>query len=235
MIGKLMTSLCLAAFPCQASLPGPPLPADKGNGMVCSGIVQFYKKPREILKLPPSTLKIGPDNAKVKLVIFNDFLCMACYQGYLAESRLVSRFDHEIQLIYYNFPLDQTCNPYISKTVYANSSLASLAMLAASEEDVLRKYMFRHFSLYNDISECYSRDIAMKMSLGLVDPHKFNNHLDDPLMTGILRRDVELAHKLGINATPTLFINGRRIIGLPPQGVLEGIVKREVALSRIAK
>jgi protein-disulfide isomerase len=39
-----------------------------------------------------------------------------------------------------------------------------------------------------------------------------------------------LARQLGVNATPTIFINGRRMVGAPGTEALEMIIKKELGL-----
>ena len=41
-------------------------------------------------------------------------------------------------------------------------------------------------------------------------------------------RDIALAERLGINGTPTLFVNGREIGGVLPREAMEMIVTREL-------
>jgi protein-disulfide isomerase len=53
--------------------------------------------------------------------------------------------------------------------------------------------------------------------------------MDLAATSNLLRRDIDLAEKLKIRATPTIFIDGRRVDGVAPQEVMEAIIRRELA------
>jgi protein-disulfide isomerase len=61
---------------------------------------------------------------------------------------------------------------------------------------------------------------------------KFTGSLDGKTHSGNIDRDRRLAVSLGIYSTPTVFINGRRIVGERSYEYFRRIVEEELAAAR---
>lgn len=188
----------------------------------------FYKQVPENPVLPESSLRIGNDNAKIQIVAFTDFLCSACFQFFQLENAVLTKYGDQISVTYYNYPLDQSCNSKVEQTVYKASCTAAKSFLAAASLNIFPEYQDKHFSRYQEFHSQYSKDKALEVAFNLTESVRFEGELASNAVNQILKRDIELADKLHINATPTLFINGRRMEGVPPRAVLEGIIEREL-------
>ncbi|MCX7781299.1 MAG: thioredoxin domain-containing protein [Negativicutes bacterium] len=191
-------------------------------------VADFYRQEAEKLELPPSLLTTGPAGAKVQIIAFTDFLCSACYQFFRLEKELTAKYGDKIAFAYYNYPLDQECNQYVRQTVYKSSCTAAKAMLASALTGVFPVYLEKHFSRYNDFHGKYDRDKALETVAGLIEPKWFMDQAESAAVQQLLQRDIELAEKMNIKATPTIFINGRRLEGVPPREVVEMIVQKEL-------
>ncbi len=188
----------------------------------------FYRQEAENPVLPPSSLTIGPADAKVRIAVFTDFLCSACYQFFQLEKELAAKYDGLISFAYYNYPLDRDCNDDVSRTLYASSCTASESMLASASQGFFPAYIEKHFARYHEFHGAYGRDKAAATAEGLGDPARLMAEAASAATRQIIRRDVELAKKLRVKATPTLFINGRRMVGVPSRELIEAIVEREL-------
>ncbi len=188
----------------------------------------FYRQQAENLQLPPTTLTVGSADAKVKIVVFTDFLCAACYQFYQLEKELTAQYGDAVAFAYYNYPLDKECNPDLQRTMYASSCTAAGSMLAAASLGFFPEYMAEHFARYHEFHGQYGPDKAAATAAGLSDPARFMAVADSAAVRQILRRDIALADKLRIKATPTLFINGRRMVGVPSRELMAAIIEREL-------
>jgi protein-disulfide isomerase/uncharacterized membrane protein len=200
------------------------IPPDQVQAHV-SGI---YSGAPQALELPESALLLGPEAAPVTMVVFTDFLCGACRQFYRVERDLVARYRDRIRIVYYNFPLDRECNAYARHTRYPGSCEASRAFIASGNAGVFGDYLAAHFAAYESIAGRYSPAISLKIASGVTDPDAFAEAMRSQDAADILRRDIELANRYGVNATPTMFINGRRIEGVPPREILEAVIDREL-------
>jgi protein-disulfide isomerase/uncharacterized membrane protein len=188
----------------------------------------FYRQGPENLTLPPSALTIGPADAKVKVAVFTDFLCSACAKFAALEKELRAKYGEGISFAYYSFPLDRECNDKVSRTVYESSCVASRAMLAAAAEGIFPQYEESHFAVYNALHGGYGRDRATEIAAGLGKGAGFAARLEAAAAAQTLRRDIALAAGLGVKATPTIFVNGRRLEGVPERAVIETIIEREL-------
>ena len=65
-------------------------------------------------------------------------------------------------------------------------------------------------------------------ALGLNMP-KFNQCLDSSTHHDIVQADLDLGEKMGVNSTPTIYINGRAVIGAQPWEVFKSIIDEELA------
>jgi hypothetical protein len=93
---------------------------------------EFNNTPVEKTHFQNNTLRVGDPAAPLTINVFTDFLCSACYQFYNTEKYLITKFSGKINIIYHHYPLDQSCNPSVSKTIYPNSCISAQAMQAAA-------------------------------------------------------------------------------------------------------
>lgn len=200
-------------------------------------VATFYKQKEEQVNFPKSTMVIGDPGAKITIYIFNDFLCSACYKLYQIEKYILTKYRNKIRIIYYHYPLDKSCNKYMDDTVYENSCLASQAMYAASEAGFFEEFFYTHFSEYNNFKESFERENIIK-NLSITEKkfglkkesiQQFISLLDAGSGSSQISGHIEFAEKLKIEATPSFFIAGRRIVGVPPKELLEGIIETELA------
>jgi len=199
----------------------------------------FFRSPVEKLDLPESGITLGNPNAEVAVVAFTDFLCSACYQFYRNEMFILSKYRDRVKIVYYNYPLDRNCNQELKRTVYKNACIASRALLAASDRGFVEEYITKHFADYQNTHSRYTTEIALDAfnqidvgKRGSMTAEQFRDYMNSPVITGRLNEHLQLAKQLNVNATPTLFIGGRRLVGVPPVELLENILENELANSR---
>lgn len=66
------------------------------------------------------------------------------------------------------------------------------------------------------------------VALGL-KTETFNQCLDSGKFAGIIEEDVKYGEALGVQSTPTVYINGRAILGAQPYDVFQSIIDEELA------
>ncbi|MCU0847268.1 MAG: thioredoxin domain-containing protein [Spirochaetes bacterium] len=203
---------------------------------VSSFIKDFYNYAVEKPDLPDSKMIIGNPDAPVTVTVFTDFLCSHCYELFKMEKFLLSKYRGRIKFVYYIYPLDKECNPGVSRTVYKNSCLASRAIIAASDKGLFREYLVAHFSAYEKYSRGYEKTDMMENyrlaagKAGLApDESGFSALIDSETVSDRLFGGIAAGEKLKIRGTPAIFIAGRRLGGLVPREILEGIIDRELA------
>lgn len=196
----------------------------------------FYRQPRENIIFPDNGINLGSPKAPLTIHVFTDFLCSACNQFYLIEKQLLARHGDRVRVVHYNYPLDQGCNGTVPRTVYKDSCTASRAFISATDAGFIEQYIVEHFSQYEHLSHSYSRARAAEILVRVdsasrkgMNGAQFLALMDSPKTTDRLNEHLELAKKLKVSATPTLFINGRKIEGFPPMEIFDAIIATDLA------
>ncbi|MBN2080524.1 MAG: thioredoxin domain-containing protein [Spirochaetes bacterium] len=195
----------------------------------------YHSLDREELSLPPSAMALGDPDAEIRIAVFTDFLCTACSRFNTVEKSLMARFPGKLRIEYYNFPLDSVCNRHSARTLYPNSCATSQAFLAAAERGEFKKLLEYHFSHYNENkSRLLHGDSLITVNeyfrerLGREGQALFIVQALSERFKILLHDETELGGRLGIHSVPTIFINGRRIEGVPDAPLLESVIADEL-------
>lgn len=193
----------------------------------------FYSIPQEDLILPESAMHYGDPDAPVRIIAFTDFLCSACFRFYQDSQKLLSRFNGKIRIDYYTFPLDMVCNKNSPRTVYPNSCVASRAFLAASRDGRFRDLLEYHYGQYREKHlRMTSGDVLAAINDYFrdrgVERERFFAAMNSDTIRRMLERDIDLGGTIAVRSVPTLFVNGRRLEGIPDYGLFESVIAREM-------
>lgn len=150
--------------------------------------------------------KIGSDSAKIKVVEFSDFECPACLSAEPNVKKLRSDYsEQEVQLIYRHFPLTQHIH---------SRQVATLAEAAGQQG----KFWEMHDKLFETQTQwtILSKDDATAFFLSLaknlgLDENKIKQDLEENAYKLKIEDDIAEGQRLGVNSTPTFFVNGRKL------------------------
>ncbi|MHB1846921.1 MAG: DsbA family protein [Deltaproteobacteria bacterium] len=157
----------------------------------------------DVSKLPCQ----GPANAKLTLVEFSDFDCPHCKAARpLLEELVHSRPD--VRLCFMSFPL------------HPHSGLAADAAAYALEKGQFWRY---HDLLFEDQEARASMDETAYVAelerlggkLGL-DPAGLSAAIHDPKIQQLIDAQRDLGRSLGVDGTPFVFVNGRKLPPISP-------------------
>jgi protein-disulfide isomerase len=196
----------------------------------------YHAIQEEEISLPDSIMFLGDPSAKIRIIVFTDFLCTACMKFYETEKFLMERFPGKIRVDYYSFPLDTVCNSHIPKTVYSNSCVAAQAFSAAARRGIFSDFLGHHYGHYREnLSRFRSGDVAAGFKDYFKEPSLYAAFMQEVLSDTVkrsVRDDVELGGELKVRAVPTLFIDGKRLEGVPEAKLLEYVLSREIKEKR---
>lgn len=161
-----------------------------------------------------ATTTHGPANAPVTIVIFSDFQCPFCAGAAITTRDLVERYGERIRVVFRQFPL-----PF-----HHNAHAAAEASLAAHAQGKFWQMHDRLFANQGDLDRASLTQHAHAIGLHV---GTFDAALDSNTYAQAVDSDLELGMELGVNATPTMFVNGARI---PNAGDLDALVARIDAL-----
>ena len=141
----------------------------------------------------------GSDLARVRVVEWGDFQCPACGFSYQQNKTVWAKYGDKIQLQFRHFPLS-SIHPYALS--------AAAASECAAEQNKFWEY---HDKLYENQADLKKKDLlryAEQLGLNMTD---FTACLDSQVKTKVVRDDLSEARKLGIDATPTFYINDEKV------------------------
>lgn len=151
------------------------------------------------LKLEDSWVK-GSKEAKIQLVEFSDFQCPACGLAEPEIKKVLENYGDNIALTYRHFPLPQ----------HKQAFDASRAAEAAGKQG---KFWEMHDKLFINqsklSSELYSQ-LALELAL---NPEQFKVDFESQAVKDRVEKDRADAQALGVNSTPTFYINGEKVEG----------------------
>ncbi|MFN8626869.1 MAG: thioredoxin domain-containing protein [Candidatus Binatia bacterium] len=152
----------------------------------------------------------GSANAPVTIVEFSDFECGHCASFHRSLDSTLRRFGQGIRVVFHHFPLDSACNQQLHARFHPQACLAAVAAECAADQGKFWQY---HDILF-DNQQRLDRPALMAYAgrLGL-DGARFGACLDNPASLARVQADIVTAVALGVDSTPTLFINGRLVKG----------------------
>ncbi|MBI4249980.1 DsbA family protein [Candidatus Uhrbacteria bacterium] len=144
----------------------------------------------------------GPKDARVVVVEFLDFQCPYCQASHEPLARAMKRYqDSSVRFVFRQFPLT---------AIHAMAVPAAQAALCAHEQskylemqDIL---MMRQDQIKQESFTPWAAEIGLNLA-------QFNTCLADKKYNSLIKKDLSDAQTLGIQGTPTWFINGERIVG----------------------
>lgn len=140
----------------------------------------------------------GPADAKVTVVEFSDFECPYCSKAADVVTQLKAKYPDQVRFVFRHFPL----------SFHPNAKLASQAVLAAHEQGKfweLHDLLFQNQKALDQASlKKYAQQLGLKVDVFMkaVESGKHEARVD---------ADVALGNEVGVNGTPTMFINGQRV------------------------
>jgi protein-disulfide isomerase len=143
---------------------------------------------------------IGPKDARVTLVEFSDFQCPYCAQAVGKLNAVLKAYPNQVKLVFKEYPLD----------MHSQAALAAAAALAAHRQG---KFWQLHDAMFADRTHLSRKTIlAMAGTIGL-DTKRFEQDWDSAAVKQAVAREQMEGDKAGVEATPTIFIDGQKYNG----------------------
>lgn len=161
----------------------------------------------------------GPENAQITIIEFADFECPYCARLSLTLDKLMKMYPDQIRLVFKNYPLRN----------HRRAPLAHEAALAAQAQG---KFWEMHDLLYANPSRLRYDDLLAYAGQLQLDIAAFTDTLENRKLRGRVLADINEGRSLEIGATPTFFVNGRRLVGAQSFFDLRELIERELANGR---
>jgi protein-disulfide isomerase len=145
----------------------------------------------------------GPATAPVTIVAFSDLQCSFCARANATVEKVLAQYPGRVRWVFKHYPLE----------FHADAPLAHRASIAAHQQG---RFWEMHDAIFAKQRTMKRADLlAHAAALGL-DVPRFTADLDDDRGAAVIARDMKEGAALGIDGTPTFFINGQPVVGAQP-------------------
>lgn len=164
----------------------------------------------------------GNSNAKITLVEFSDFECPHCAQNHKNMPLVAKSFGENVRIIYKNFPLDTACN---TAGMHHKACLAAYAARCLFHKKGFEAFKQMQDYLFKNQDFFDQKSIQEKaQALGL-NEKELETCIDSAAVKNEIKEEIELGKSIGVEATPSIYVNGRFLkMGANPE-ILTGVIK----------
>ena len=169
------------------------------------------------LSNPPHAPFAGPEDALVKVVEFSDFECPYCSRAADTMRGLKERYAGKpVQFVYRHFPL----------SFHPNARPAAEYAQCAQQQGKFWELHDGIFARQSELSADMLKDVAAKAGL---DTAKLESCLAAGAVGLEVEEDMRKAQEVGVQGTPSFFINGQTYGGNPTVDGIAQVIDAELA------
>jgi protein-disulfide isomerase len=157
----------------------------------------------------------GNAAAPITIVEFSDYQCPYCARVTPTLARVRETYGDKVKIIYKDYPLPN--HPQAQK--------AAEAARCAGEQ---KKYWEMHDAMFANQQALQVPGLKQTARAIGLDGTAFDQCLDSGKWEATVRQGAELGEKMGVNSTPTLYVNGRPVVGAMPFESFKAIIDEEL-------
>jgi protein-disulfide isomerase len=180
------------------------------------GVRVLLDPPRESINIAATDMVRGPATAPITIVEYSDYQCPFCARVNPTLDRVRQTYGDRVRIVFKDFPLP----------IHPEAPKASEAAYCAGEQG---KYWEMHDRMFANQQALQVPALKQHAaSIGL-DTNAFNQCLDSGKHTTRVADNLKSGEKLGIGSTPTLYVNGRPVVGAQPFEYFKTVIDEELA------
>jgi protein-disulfide isomerase len=164
----------------------------------------------------PTTQVEGPASSTVTIVEFLDYECPACGGFNPTMMKIRQEYAGKIQYAVRLFPLVE---------IHQYAKGAAIAAVCAGKQGKFFEYGDALFANQQHLERADLIHYADALHL---DTKAFNTCLDDQSVADFVVSERKAADTLGLDHTPTIFVNGEMLDAIPTQAQLEQIINQRL-------
>ncbi len=196
-------------------------------GLAGWGMYALVQSDNKVADLTPTISEIsdqeyvlGNRNAPVTLIEYGDFQCPACAAFSPIVMKLHQEFPDQLRVAFRHFPLPQHKNA--ESAAYA----AEAAGLQGKFWEMAEK-LYADQSVWGGLSSPQATYESYATGLGL-DLEKFLRDFNDSSVKAKVSTHQQSGEEIGINSTPTFFLNGTKIANPPTYEQFRDLIAQEI-------
>lgn len=159
---------------------------------------------------------LGNESAPITITEFSDLQCPACKASHPTVNRIMAEFKNDVKLEYVHFPLPM--HQYAFK--------AAEAAECANDQGRFWEFVDKVHASLDDPTPGNLKNYAKELNLNMKN---FSSCLDSGAKAPYVARDIREAENMGVDSTPTFFINGEKLSNwryeIFRQKIMEEIIK----------
>jgi len=160
---------------------------------------------------------VGVKSAELKIAVFYDYQCPFCKRMEETLKRVRVKYPQKVVVVYRHFPLNE---------VHSRARELAVAAECASRQDMFLTY---HETLFTNQSRLEKASLdSLANEVGVPDISQFNACISQERPLEKVKRDVQVAQRLGVKVTPTLFINDKMVSGAITEAKLRKLIKTQI-------
>jgi protein-disulfide isomerase len=172
--------------------------------------------PRTAIKVLPSDPVSGTASARVEIIEFSDFQCPYCQRVAPVLKQLMAKYGDRVKLVWKDFPLPN----------HPDARPAAEAALCANDQGKFWAYHDKLFDNQSALTAVNMKEWAVQLGMNAAT---FNACFDKGTHRQLVEEDQEEGSRYGVSSTPTVYINGRAVVGAMPLETYEAIIQEELA------
>jgi protein-disulfide isomerase len=173
--------------------------------------------PRRDVEIESTDPSLGRASAPVTLIEFSDFQCPFCQRVAPTLKKLRETYGDKVRIVWKDFPLTQ---------IHPQAFKAGEAAHCAGDQG---KYWEYHDRLFANQGQLQPEELKQHATALGLDATAFNACLDSSKYGERVRDGVAQGTRLGVNSTPTIYINGRMLSGAQPYETFVSVIDEELS------
>jgi thiol-disulfide isomerase/thioredoxin len=171
------------------------------SGFTDSEIAEMLEKRFRTPRIPNIDVSTAPSkgaaSGRVSVVEFVDYECPHCKHAQTLMRQLVEEYPKDVKVYFKHFPLSQ----------HTNARLAAEAAVAAQKQGKFWAYSDKMWANSESLTPAVIEKSATEIGLNMT---RFKADLGSEAAKDRVQQDKALGTELGVNSTPSIYINGRK-------------------------
>ena len=163
--------------------------------------------------------QLGPDDALVTIVVWSDFQCPFCAKSAPVLAHVHDKYGNDVRIVF----------RHLAMAFHRNAGLAAEAAIAAAEQGKFWPFHDQIWSHFGNLTRADLDSFAREVGLDL---DKFRAALDERRYREAAAAEAADALALGVDGTPTMFINGNPTVGARDADTLDRIIEAQLDRAR---
>jgi protein-disulfide isomerase len=172
---------------------------------------------------PTFGLNLGSTKAPIFIEEFTDYQCPFCGMAHEVMMQVLHKFPGKIHLIHRDYPLDNACHPELKRPFHPNACEAAYYGRCAARQGRYWPMEAHLFHNREKLDKEHLDEYARKVGL---DMDKLASCLKDPQIREAVVKDIKEGIQREVKGTPTIFINGEKIVGKRTAEFWEAKIKK---------